>query len=259
MVDIDRYRAWASRRTSAHTKRAYRRAIIRYETAGRDLAHLQELSPANRRSAIVALRSWATWQIRRRSRITGEELQEARRLRRLRIPNEWNVRPPAALGDVRDAALAPGQAGAVVRVLVMLGIRRGELQRAEYRDGRLTIVGKGGRPRSIEVHPGLEADLQEVVGLSGTTVYRRVREASEGRFSPHQLRHAHAVALRDGGVDLAAIAESLGHRSERITRAYAHELERLQQRVREIIRFSKGTAATHDATQAPPRPARVHL
>jgi integrase/recombinase XerC len=163
----------------------------------------------------------------------------------------------AATGDAmaaRDLAM--------VELLYASALRVSELAGLDVRDidlGRLTarVTGKGSKERVVPfgtpaLHaisawfelrdsvPSAQASTAVFLGARGArvnsrTVYRLVADLLEGvpgggPSGPHALRHTAATHLLDGGADLRAVQEMLGHASLGTTQIYTHvSTERLRE------------------------------
>ena len=167
-----------------------------------------------------------------------------------------------------DLVLAPGEEAApvvlrdraVLELLYATGIRVSELcglDRADVDAGRrvVRVLGKGDKERSVPYGlPAQEAledwlRLGRAPGRAGQrdalflgarggrlqpTVVRRLvsgyaRAAGLPHTTPHGLRHSAATHLLEGGADLRAVQELLGHASLASTQIYTHvSVERLR-------------------------------
>lgn len=146
----------------------------------------------------------------------------------------------------------------ILQLLYKTGIRRSELLGLnegsidKFR-GVLKVLGKGGKERLIPIDKELIQIFSEYVsersllnGLDGfwisdkgrplcsKGIYNLVKKYVEksghsGKASPHVLRHSFATHLSNGGADLNAIKELLGHSSLAATQVYTHNsIERLK-------------------------------
>jgi integrase/recombinase XerC len=165
----------------------------------------------------------------------------------------------AATGDpvaIRDLAIVELLYASAIRVSELAGLKVGDLDRA-----RLTVrvLGKGNKervvPYGVPASRALDAYLAHArpillaatldsgrmfLGARGgaitpRTVYELVagllRELpGSGPSGPHAFRHTAATHLLDGGADLRAVQELLGHASLSTTQIYTHvSAERLKQ------------------------------
>lgn len=156
-------------------------------------------------------------------------------------------------GEARPAAVARRDR-AVLELLYGSGIRVSELcglapSDCDLRAGAVTVLGKGSKVRRVPLSAPAVAALAEYlragrpvlagsdtpadalfVNLRGRRLgprdARRILERwplPDGRsMSPHTLRHAYATHLLEGGADLRAVQELLGHANVATTQLYTH-------------------------------------
>jgi len=144
---------------------------------------------------------------------------------------------------LRDRAILETFYSTGIRLSELVGLNREDL---DLSSGLLKVRGKGKKERIVPIgSKAIEAVGNYLLNHSGhrfngplfenrlgrrlTTravagmVNRYVREAGlQARVSPHTLRHSFATHLLDGGVDLRAIQEMLGHASLSTTQRYTH-------------------------------------
>jgi integrase/recombinase XerD len=144
---------------------------------------------------------------------------------------------------------------AILEFLYATGVRVSELVGLKLRDlhlddGFALVFGKGSKERLVPVGrtarsaverylSGCRLELDRGRGggrvflnqrgrpLTRMTVWNVVRAAAEragipGKVSPHTLRHTFATHLLEGGADLAAVQELLGHADIATTQIYTH-------------------------------------
>lgn len=155
---------------------------------------------------------------------------------------------------------------AMVELLYATGIRVGELAGLDVDDlnrerRTVTVLGKGDKERTVPFGVPADAALDRwlmagraklfkahsgsalFLGLRGGRIDpRTVRSVVDGRLAslgdtsatgPHTFRHSAATHLLDGGADLRAVQEMLGHSSLATTQLYTHvSVERLRESYR---------------------------
>lgn len=252
--DLTDFAAWASTRQVDEPAAVDRRVLRGY------LVHLADrgLKPRTVARRVSALRRYFAWCTR-----TG--VLPADPSLTLRAPRGTG-RLPRIVQDEQlnqmltsvDGSPADLQATAVVELLYGSGLRVGELCGVRRNDldlseGRITVWGKGSKQRKLPLSEPSQTALQRwlseglsQVAKSGTPsdavfvnqrgkpltprdVRRIIDHRSPQPTHPHALRHTFATHLLDGGADLRAVQELLGHQDLATTQIYTHvSRERLQ-------------------------------
>jgi integrase/recombinase XerC len=152
---------------------------------------------------------------------------------------------------LRDRAILELLYSCGLRVSELTGLAIGDLDLA---GGMVRVLGKGGKERIVPVGSrALEAVREYLSGRGelagsgplflntrGQRINRRsvarivdahvLRIAAFKRISPHVLRHTFATHMLEGGADLRAIQELLGHASLSTTQKYTHvSIDRLME------------------------------
>jgi integrase/recombinase XerC len=155
--------------------------------------------------------------------------------------------------QLRDRLILELLYGTAIRVAELVGL---DLPDIDRRRRVLRVIGKGDKQRTVPF--GVPADNAIDAWLVGgrpawstsrsgqalllgrrggrldqrearAVVNRRTGSGDEPGVSPHGLRHSAATHLLDGGADLRAVQELLGHASLATTQVYTHvSIERLR-------------------------------
>jgi site-specific recombinase XerD len=146
--------------------------------------------------------------------------------------------PPARIDDdppevrVRDDAVLELLYGSGIRVSELCGLRPSDV---DLDRATITVWGKGAKQRQVPITPAAVSALRSVAfvddcvfvnargkRLTPRDVRRIVDRRSSAPTHPHALRHTFATHLLDGGADLRAVQELLGHADLSTTQHYTH-------------------------------------
>ncbi len=146
----------------------------------------------------------------------------------------------------RNRAIIETMYGCGLRVSELVSLRLTDIHR---REGFVKITGKGNKQRLVpigrvtlkEIDSYLERRMAMPViadqnilflnrrgrKLSRVMIFNIIRETADAagikkKISPHTLRHSFATHLVEGGADLRAVQEMLGHESITTTEIYTH-------------------------------------
>jgi site-specific recombinase XerD len=249
--DLDSFTTWAGRAGVVDPRRVDRRLLRRY------LAHLDTLGRAKRTIArrASALRRYFRW-LRTTGAITADPTvgltapSGSGRLPRVLKPEELDhlLDEPPRRGqspevDARDDAVLELLYGSGLRVAELCALSPGDLDLSRR---RARVIGKGDKTRIVPLSaPAAEAvarwcqDARAALVTADTPddalflnrrgrrlTPRDVRRILDRRAAvpthPHALRHSFATHLLDGGADLRAVQELLGHADLATTQLYTH-------------------------------------
>jgi integrase/recombinase XerD len=148
----------------------------------------------------------------------------------------------------RNLAILEVLYGCGLRVTELLELKISEIY---WKEGFIRVIGKGNKERlvplgkiaskhlkiyleEIRVHQKINKDFVDHVfinkngsKLSRVMIFKIIKKLTEKAsitktVSPHTLRHSFATHLVEGGADLRAVQEMLGHQSITTTEIYTH-------------------------------------
>lgn len=184
------------------------------------------------------------------------ELLEAPKIGR-KLPNTLSREEIISMIDSVDLSKPEGERNrAILETLYGSGLRVSELVNLKisniyFSDGFMRVLGKGSKERlvplggvaakrilaylkEIRVHVNIKKGADDFLflnrrgnHLSRVMIFNIVKEAAQicgikKSISPHTLRHSFATHLIEGGADLRAVQDMLGHESITTTEIYTH-------------------------------------
>jgi integrase/recombinase XerC len=253
--DLRQFAEWAARSRVLEVQGVDRKLLRRYVSFLGE-RRLARRSIARKASAVRAFLKWAALQ-----RIIATDPSAGLKVPKLDrpLPRVMKEADVAALCELpprddpiglRDRAVLELLYGSGLRVAELCGL---DLEHVDLSSGTMRVTRKGRKQRQLPISgPGrraLSAYLQDARGEllehakqapSTTAIFinshgsrlgpRSVRSLLEKYLradgmrhaSPHALRHSFATHMLDGGADLRAVQELLGHDSLATTQIYTH-------------------------------------
>ncbi|MES2555914.1 MAG: site-specific tyrosine recombinase XerD [Bacteroidota bacterium] len=174
-----------------------------------------------------------------------------------KLPEVLTIEEIDRIVSVIDLSKAEGQRNrAIVETLYSCGLRVSELTNLKLQDcffeeGFLRVIGKGNKERLVPVSPSVIEEVGDYLlnhrsklpiqrgheafvflnrrgaQLTRIMIYTLIKNYTglagiRKNISPHTFRHSFATHLIEGGANLRAIQEMLGHESITTTEIYTH-------------------------------------
>jgi integrase/recombinase XerD len=220
-------------------------------------ASLQEFAAASQARILSGIKAFFNYlMLEEIIKINPTDLLEAPKLKRS-LPDVLGVEEVDLLLNSVDHSTAEGQRNrAILEVMYSCGLRVSEVITLEitnlYLDvGFIRVIGKGNKERLVPIgdeavkyitiyretirnrqtpKKGSENTLflnRRGAGLSRVMIFYIIKDAGmragiQKNIHPHTLRHSFATHLVEGGADLRAVQEMLGHESITTTEIYTH-------------------------------------
>ncbi len=244
--DLERLAAWA-RAKVLDDLTALRGEQLREFIASE---HRRKLSAKTLQRRLSACRSYYAWLLKNgvlpASPAAGLRAPKAPR----RLPQVLDVDEAVRLVEVPTDAPLGLRDRALLELFYSSGLRLSELCALRWRDlqaevGLVTVLGKGGKQRSVPVgsharraldewraSTGADADAFVFPGRGGGPISQRavqirirqlaVRQGLFKHVHPHMLRHSFASHVLESSGDLRGVQELLGHADIATTQIYTH-------------------------------------
>lgn len=174
-----------------------------------------------------------------------------------KLPDVLNVDDINAIIDAIDLSKSSGQRNkAMLETIYSCGLRVSELVNLKisnlyFNDGFIKVTGKGDKERLVPIgntaikyiniyknevrcHEQAQKEQEDFLFLNGrgkklsrVMVFTIIKQLAtkiglKKHISPHTFRHSFATHLIEGGADLRAVQEMLGHESITTTEIYTH-------------------------------------
>jgi integrase/recombinase XerC len=253
--DLEHFVGWAER-SAITTPAGVDRLVLRRYLASLTTRRMAQRTIARRVASVRRYFAWA-----RRTGLVAVDPARTLRVSKgaVRLPRVLRADEIRTLLEVPDGPVSSDPPprrrrddtvlevlyGAGLRVSELCGLRLGDV---DLRRRRITVWGKGGRQRVVPLGAAAHAALEHWItrdraayapgspASAGDPVFlqarggplgpREVRRLLTRRAGapthPHALRHTYATHLLDGGADLRAVQELLGHRDLGTTQIYTH-------------------------------------